>query len=178
MKLVIVSGRSGSGKSAALNVLEDLGYYCIDNLPAGLLTGLVEQALQGKESKLGKIAISIDARNLASEIENFSTILDQIKHIDKDIIYLDAHSDTLLRRFSATRRKHPLSTSEMSLKEAIKAEKKTLVSDSTQSRSQNRYQQFDHLPAQRSDQGSGRRSEYAGNSVAFPILRLQARRAH
>ena len=128
MKLVIVSGRSGSGKSTALHVLEDLGFYCIDNLPIGLLLPLADEALISEESRLEKIAVSIDARNLSTGIDQFTDIVNQFKHrhFDMDIIYLDALNQTLLKRFHATRRKHPLSNDSVSLKEAIEAEKELL----------------------------------------------------
>ena len=75
MKLIIVSGRSGSGKSTALHVLEDLGFYCIDNLPIGLLFPLTQEATnQNSSSRLGKMAVSIDARNLSGELSNFEDI--------------------------------------------------------------------------------------------------------
>lgn len=121
MKLVIISGRSGSGKSTALNVLEDLGFYCIDNLPVGLLPTLM---LQSQGTSTQAIAVSIDARNIAKDLANFSNILDQINRdqCKIEIIFLDAHPDTLLTRFSATRRKHPLTGPDVSLLEAINQE--------------------------------------------------------
>lgn len=128
MKLVIVSGRSGSGKSTALHVLEDLGYYCIDNLPIGLLLPLADEALISEESRLEKIAVSIDARNLSTGIDQFTDIYYQFKHrhFEMDILYLDALNHILLKRFHATRRKHPLSNDTVSLKEAIDAERSLL----------------------------------------------------
>jgi UPF0042 nucleotide-binding protein len=130
MKLIIVSGRSGSGKSTALHVLEDLGYYCIDNLPVGLLLNLGSQVSNSKDSRLDKVAISIDARNLQSGIENFPSFYDELvkqnSSLDIDIIFLDAQSDILLKRFNATRRKHPLSDSTSSLTEAIDNERSLL----------------------------------------------------
>lgn len=124
MKLVIISGRSGSGKSTALNVLEDLGYYCIDNLPVGLLLELGQQSSLTKDERLTNVAVSIDARNHQSGIENFPVFYQACQNQDIEIetIYLDADSATLLKRFHATRRKHPLSKPDMSLKEAIEAE--------------------------------------------------------
>lgn len=129
MKLVIVSGRSGSGKSTALHVLEDLGYYCIDNLPIGLLLPLADEAIISEESRLEKIAVSIDARNLSTSIDQFTDIYYQFKHrhFEMDVIYLDALNQTLLKRFHATRRKHPLSNDTISLKEAISAERALLA---------------------------------------------------
>jgi UPF0042 nucleotide-binding protein len=128
MKLVIVSGRSGSGKSTALNVLEDLGYYCIDNLPVGLLLELVSQSSLNEDQRLGLVAVSIDARNLSSGIEKFPDFHRQCvaQNIDVDVLFLDAHNDTLLKRFHSTRRKHPLSNTTRSLKEAIAHERELL----------------------------------------------------
>lgn len=129
MKLVIVSGRSGSGKSTALHVLEDLGFYCIDNLPVGLLLELGKQAFNGNDKRLENIAVSIDARNLQNGIDTFPAFYEALQHelVQIEIIYLDAHSETLLKRFHATRRKHPLSDSTHSLTEAIESEKDLLV---------------------------------------------------
>ena len=123
MQLVIISGRSGSGKSAALHALEDLGYYAIDNLPAGLLIPLTEQA--AVQSNLSRVAVSIDARNLSVDLDHFPTILRELtaEGIEAQIVYLNASSKTLLERFSATRRRHPLTREgELSLSEAIEQE--------------------------------------------------------
>ncbi len=129
MKLVIVSGRSGSGKSTALHVLEDLGFYCIDNLPVGLLLELGKQAFNGNDKRLDNIAVSIDARNLQNGIENFPAFYEALQHesVQIEIIYLDAQSETLLKRFHATRRKHPLSSPDRSLTEAIESERDLLI---------------------------------------------------
>jgi UPF0042 nucleotide-binding protein len=123
MKLVIISGRSGSGKSTALNVLEDLGFYCIDNLPVTLLPSLVQQVQQEKQA-IQDVAVSIDARNTPVDLANFADIIHQLSlcNIKLEIVYLDAHTDTLLTRFSATRRKHPLTGPDTPLLEAIKNE--------------------------------------------------------
>lgn len=129
MKLIIVSGRSGSGKSTALHVLEDLGFYCIDNLPIGLLFPLTTEATAGPSGgRLKNIAVSIDARNLSDEIANFESIHQRLikSGIVTEIIYLDATEQSLLQRFHATRRKHPLSDDQTSLSEAIRYEKKLL----------------------------------------------------
>nr|WP_298135702.1 RNase adapter RapZ [uncultured Pseudomonas sp.] len=121
MRLIIVSGRSGSGKSTALDVLEDNGFYCIDNLPAGLLPELAERTLLHTEALLPQVAVSIDARNLPSQLKRFPTLLDEVRarHIKCDVIYLDADEETLLKRFSETRRRHPLTNENRSLAEAI-----------------------------------------------------------
>ncbi|MFW5824106.1 MAG: RNase adapter RapZ [Marinobacter sp.] len=129
MKLIIVSGRSGSGKSTALHVLEDLGFYCIDNLPIGLLFPLTTEAMSRTAgSRLENIGVSIDARNLSDEIANFEAIHQRLldSGITTEIIYLDASEQSLLQRFHATRRKHPLSDDRTSLTEAIRYEKKLL----------------------------------------------------
>lgn len=129
MKLIIVSGRSGSGKSTALHVLEDLGFYCIDNLPIGLLFPLTQEATtQSSPGRLGKMAVSIDARNLSDELSNFEGIYRCLQDVGVtvEIIYLDADEQSLLQRFHATRRKHPLSDDKTSLREAIVNEKRLL----------------------------------------------------
>lgn len=128
MKLIIVSGRSGSGKSTALHVLEDLGFYCIDNLPIGLLFPLTREASNSPPEQLKKIAVSIDARNLSDEIANFEQIYQQLQsaNLTLEIIFLDASDQSLLQRFHATRRKHPLSNDQTSLPEAIASEKRLL----------------------------------------------------
>ena len=114
MRLIIVSGRSGSGKSTALDVLEDNGFYCIDNLPAGLLPELAERSLLHTELVQPLVAVSIDARNLPSQLKRFPELLAEVRarHIHCDVLYLDADDDTLLKRFSETRRRHPLTTDE------------------------------------------------------------------
>ena len=121
MRLVIVSGRSGSGKSTALAVLEDNGFYCIDNLPASLLPDLSERALLQTELLQPKVAVSIDARNLPSQLKRFPELLEQLRqrNIHCDVLYLDADNPTLLKRFSETRRRHPLTDEQRSLGEAI-----------------------------------------------------------
>ncbi len=124
MRLIIVSGRSGSGKSTALDVLEDNGFYCIDNLPAGLLPELAERSLLHTELVQPLVAVSIDARNLPSQLKRFPELLAEVRarHIQCDVLYLDADDETLLKRFSETRRRHPLTTDERSLAEAIRDE--------------------------------------------------------
>ena len=108
-KLVIVSGRSGSGKSTALHVLEDAGFYCIDNLPGVLLPELVTQAESRGDASLQRMAVSIDARNMASSLAGFAQILLALpRTLTVEVIYLDADDATLIKRFSETRRPHPL----------------------------------------------------------------------
>ncbi|SFX02008.1 RNase adapter RapZ [Marinospirillum alkaliphilum] len=127
MQLVIISGRSGSGKSAALHALEDLGYYAIDNLPAGLLIPLAEQARV--QENLSRVAVSIDARNLSRDLDHFPTIMRELNAdgVDVLVVYLNANAKTLMERFSATRRRHPLTRDgQLSLNEAIEEEQKLL----------------------------------------------------
>lgn len=127
MRLVVVSGRSGSGKSTALHLLEDNGFYCIDNLPAGLLPELARQA-NNTDLSLPKVAISIDARNLPSDLQRFPDLLKQVRDagIHCDVLFLAATDEVLIKRFSETRRKHPLTDGNLSLGEAIAAELKLL----------------------------------------------------
>ncbi|WP_022961133.1 RNase adapter RapZ [Halopseudomonas pelagia] len=130
MRLVVVSGRSGSGKSTALHLLEDNGYYCIDNLPAGLLPELARQVNNAENTGLNlpKVAISIDARNLPSDLERFPELLKQVREagVHCDILFLAATDEVLIKRFSETRRKHPLTNGTYSLGEAIAAELRLL----------------------------------------------------
>jgi len=124
MKLIVISGRSGSGKSVALNMLEDLNYYCVDNLPVGLLPSLVV-TLKGQCDEL---AVSIDARNMPRELGRFVATINKLKAMNSDcqVIYLDAEDSVLVKRFSETRRKHPLDKSESGLQAAIKLERQLL----------------------------------------------------
>ncbi|REH38716.1 UPF0042 nucleotide-binding protein [Paraperlucidibaca baekdonensis] len=128
MKLVIVSGRSGSGKSTALHQLEDLGYYCVDNLPVALLPELVANFLQENTKTNQGLAVGIDARNRPADIARYGDIATTLtaQNTRPDVVYLDARDDILLARFSATRRRHPLSSDSRSLDEAIAFERKLL----------------------------------------------------
>ncbi|WP_027859320.1 RNase adapter RapZ [Marinobacterium jannaschii] len=128
MKLVVISGRSGSGKSTALQALEDIGFYCIDNLPALLLPDLVQQMNQHTDHP-DRVAVSIDARNMLSNLQQFPGILQQLRErhpAHYEVVYLDAAEPTLLKRYSSTRRKHPLSDEQLSLQEAIAYERQLL----------------------------------------------------
>jgi len=128
MKLVIVSGMSGSGKSVALNVLEDQGYYCIDNLPLGLLYAFAEQLQTEQYARLGKFAIGIDARNMAEQLGRFPDIVQSLKDLGLEVetFFLQAQEGVLHKRFSETRRKHPLSDEQTPLQEAILHESRLL----------------------------------------------------
>lgn len=127
MKLLIISGRSGSGKSTALNMLEDHGYYCIDNLPASLLPALA-QRVSAQATDLPRVAVSIDARNVPLDLKQVPQILEALNQtsLRPEIIFLDASSPTLIKRFSESRRKHPLTTDRIGLREAINMETELL----------------------------------------------------
>ncbi|MFW5969193.1 MAG: RNase adapter RapZ [Halofilum sp. (in: g-proteobacteria)] len=129
MRLIVVSGLSGSGKSVALNTLEDEGFYCIDNLPTGLIGPLVEQLLTGNMSIHERVAVGIDARSDVDDLRAFPQLLDELREregLTVEVVFLQTATDTLLRRFSETRRKHPLSRDGMPLVEAIAGEQDIL----------------------------------------------------
>jgi UPF0042 nucleotide-binding protein len=124
MKLIIVSGRSGSGKSVALRVLEDLGYYCVDNIPINLLPALTHTVINDYEN----VAVSLDVRNLPKDPKDIPEILEYLPSvIDVTTLYLDADDNDLIRRFSETRRLHPLIKKNIALDQAIALEKELLV---------------------------------------------------
>ncbi|QUM83226.1 MULTISPECIES: RNase adapter RapZ [unclassified Moritella] len=123
MKLIIVSGQSGSGKSIALRVLEDLGYYCVDNLPVKLLP----QLLKTLNDQTEKVAVSIDVRNLPTEKKELNDIITELRtSTDLTSLFLDTNQSVLIKRYSETRRLHPLTKDELSLSQAIEIEKKRL----------------------------------------------------
>lgn len=125
MRLIVVSGQSGAGKSVALRVLEDLGYYCVDNLPVDLLEVFVQSVQSSKQN----VAVSIDIRNLPTEPNLVEDVLTTLKKSsDVNVLFLDANKETLLKRYSETRRIHPLSLSSenTSLEQAIEKEKTIL----------------------------------------------------
>lgn len=128
MRLVIISGLSGSGKSIALNTLEDTGFYCIDNLPVGLLSAFGRHVTETPTAASHHYAVGIDARNGPEDLSRFPEILQEIivRGIRCEILALDAEHDTLLKRFSETRRRHPLSGPDISLSEAIERERALL----------------------------------------------------
>lgn len=125
MQLFLISGLSGSGKSVALKVLEDSGYYCVDNLPAELLATLVEHL---RTAGYSKIAVSIDVRS-ANSIQRLPQLLVEVKAhgMDVHMIFLDAKSETLVKRFSETRRLHPLSDGVRTLPECVERERELLA---------------------------------------------------
>jgi UPF0042 nucleotide-binding protein len=124
MHLILVSGLSGSGKSIALNVLEDAGYYCVDNLPATLLLEVVDFLADAGHDKA---AISVDARSAALPAVPEHVAALKARGVDCRVLYLEAGTPTLLRRFSETRRRHPLAGANLSLAEAIEHERSLLA---------------------------------------------------
>ncbi|NPU92799.1 MAG: RNase adapter RapZ [Gammaproteobacteria bacterium] len=127
MKLVVISGRSGSGKTTALHVLEDIGYYCVDNLPVTLLQHLMKE-LTHSNPPVTMAAIGIDARNTSRQLLKLPNVLRELisDGVDSQVIYLDADDETLIKRFSETRRKHPISSDTKTLREAIERERDML----------------------------------------------------
>jgi len=128
MRVVIVSGHSGSGKTSALNILEDIGFTAIDNLPLTLLPQLVEQYQQASNSEQLQLAIGIDIRNLTVDLSQIEPAVAALRSTGTrvEIIFLASDKTELLRRYSETRRKHPLSNSQRSLEQAIDTEQQLL----------------------------------------------------
>ena len=128
MRLIIVSGLSGSGKSVALHVLEDLGYYCIDNLPAALLKSLLDEVTRPGEQPTKRVAVSVDARNRLSDLQSLPEFIGDLRKVDvqTDVLFLQASDDILLKRYGETRRKHPLADHGTELRAAIDSERELL----------------------------------------------------
>jgi RNase adapter protein RapZ len=125
MQLILVSGLSGSGKSIALHVLEDGGYYCVDNLPATLLLEVIDFL---SEAGHDRVAVSIDGRSAALPFVPDNIARLEERGVDCRVLYLEATSQALLRRFSETRRRHPLAgTAGLTLSEAIERERSLLA---------------------------------------------------
>ncbi|AGA91475.1 putative P-loop-containing kinase [Thioflavicoccus mobilis 8321] len=128
MKLIIISGLSGSGKSVALHTLEDVGYYCIDNLPLFLLAELTTRMGRSRDSIYARTAVGIDARNEPEDLHTLANVIAQARDLSVEcrVAFLDAQTETLIKRFSETRRKHPLTSAERPLREAIDLERRFL----------------------------------------------------
>jgi UPF0042 nucleotide-binding protein len=125
VQLFLISGLSGSGKSVALKALEDNGYYCVDNLPAELLATLIESLRQAGHER---VAVSIDVRSGGS-VQQLPQHIDRLKRdgVDVHLLFLDAQTDTLVKRFSETRRRHPLSDDRLTLPECVQRERELLA---------------------------------------------------
>jgi len=129
MELVLISGLSGSGKSVALHLLEDAGYYCVDNLPVIMLTILVRML---KEENIRKVAVAIDARSgHGIELLPEKLLKLEAEGTQQNFLFLHANDETLLKRYSESRRRHPLASEGQSLAEAIRSEREMLTPIST-----------------------------------------------
>ncbi len=128
MKLVIVSGQSGSGKTVALRTLEDAGYFCVDNLPLELLAEFINTTIRATPALYDQVAVAIDARSGVDDADHLDDVISQIKtlNITTEILYLTSDTKKLVSRFSETRRKHPLSRQGLPLVEAIHLEQSLL----------------------------------------------------
>jgi len=129
LRLIIVSGLSGSGKSIALNTLEDEGFYCVDNLPLSLLPDFTKRMLDQGINIYQSIAVGVDARSGPKDLQDFENIIEKVRQfpIQVEIIFLKAELNTLFKRFSETRRKHPLTKRGIPLFEAIEIENSLLA---------------------------------------------------
>jgi len=127
-RLLIISGLSGSGKSVALHVLEDLGYYCIDNMPAALLKSVVHEVMQRDEHPEVRVAVGVDARNREGDLKALPSLIDDLQRDDvtTELLFLQADDEVLLQRFSETRRRHPLAEPGTELRQAIELERNLL----------------------------------------------------
>lgn len=126
-RLVVLTGLSGAGKSVALRALEDLDFYCVDNLPVALIPALMASA-QGGRADYARVAVGVDARNRPEDLAQLPNILSQLTRdgFDVQLVFLDTADDVLIKRFSDTRRRHPLATGNHSLADAIAFERKLL----------------------------------------------------
>lgn len=132
--MIVVSGLSGSGKSIALQTLEDVGYYCVDNLPISLLKSFAGEILRHEQPLSYTTAVGIDARNFLGELDRFPMIIEELRAsgLEVEILFLQATDEVLLKRYSETRRKHPLSLENIPLLEAIRQERRLLTGISAQ----------------------------------------------
>jgi UPF0042 nucleotide-binding protein len=127
-RLIVVSGLSGSGKTIALRTLEDLDYYCVDNLPSALLPAFVAAVAQAQPGRHQRLAVGIDVRNRAEDLNKLPQVLAGLgqQGIEHQLIFLDARDDVLFKRYSDTRRRHPLTGEGLSLSDAIARERKLM----------------------------------------------------
>jgi len=126
--LIIVSGLSGSGKSVALHMLEDIDFYCVDNIPAALLKAFISHTIRGPGDSYPRTAVGLDARNRANDIETIPVLVGELRRsgIGCEVLFLHASDEVLLKRYAETRRKHPLVSGDLSLREAIAYERRLL----------------------------------------------------
>lgn len=127
-RLVVVSGLSGSGKTVALRMLEDLEYYCVDNLPVELMPAFVDSVTEGQPGRYPRLAVGVDVRNRPEDLSRLPEILSRLatNGIAYELVFLDTRDDVLFKRFSDTRRRHPLTGDDLSLADAIALERRLL----------------------------------------------------
>jgi len=126
-KFVIVTGMSGAGKTSAVKILEDMGYYCVDNLPVSLIPVFTQLILNSADDQHSKVALGVDIRS-GKKFDELEAVLDEMKHdeIPVEILFMDASEEVLLKRYKETRRSHPLSGKDGSIIDGIRAEKECL----------------------------------------------------
>ena len=176
---MIISGVSGSGKSVALHVLEDLGFYCIDNIPVPLLRSFVDEIVPRQDPAFENVGIGLDARSRPSDLAEVPTLVHKLRAdgLSCEIIFLQTDTKVLLSRFSETRRKHPLSDNKTSLEEAIAKERELSGADHQLGRARDRHHANVRLLAARAD-SRARRAAHAGLGVDHDrVVRLQERPA-
>jgi UPF0042 nucleotide-binding protein len=129
MRLIVVSGLSGSGKSVALDMLEDLDFYCVDNIPAGLLPGFIAYTVRTSETPYRQTAVGLDVRNRPEDLAEVPHLVESLRKsgIGCEMLFLRADNETLLKRFSETRRRHPLTRAGVGLQEALEQERRLLA---------------------------------------------------
>ncbi len=128
MRIIIVSGLSGSGKTIALQTLEDLDYYCVDNLPFKLILPLAREITAASGLLPPTVAVGVDARNFIDELHRFPATLTELRAsgLQVDVLFLQADDEILLKRYSESRRRHPLDLGSIPLREAIQRERSLL----------------------------------------------------
>src|ERR1700736_6701284 len=128
MRLIIVSGLSGSGKGGALHLLENIAFYCVDNIPAALLKSFISHTIRDTDDIYLRTAVGLDARNRPNEIETIPELVAELRRIgiSCEVLYLHASDEVLLERYAETRRKHPLVSGDVGLREAIASERRLL----------------------------------------------------
>jgi UPF0042 nucleotide-binding protein len=128
MRLIIISGLSRSGKSVALRVLEDIGYYCVDNLPVALLQSCIEETTGGEAPRTELLAVGIDARNPRSSLDALPRLMQELREqgIEGELLFLQSDDEILLKRYGETRRRHPLAVKGNALRSAISSERDIL----------------------------------------------------
>lgn len=127
-RFLIISGLSGAGKTVALHALEDAGFYCVDNLPVGILETFATHLAEHDLPHFSRVAVGVDARNLPSAIAALPETLATLarRGVQAELLFIDASDETLLKRFSETRRRHPLSADDFALDAAIERERELL----------------------------------------------------